>query len=296
MTEPESEQTPIYTPLSWRQTPLAKVLASQFIAMVIAFGGSLSATYLTGEIVPVAIVLIVQGLLAAWIGNRFELAKWWIPVQIFLPPAAALAATFDMPAWIYPVVFFALLLVYWNSARNRVPLYLTNRTTWTALAQLLAPEDEQAFLDIGSGIGGALFYLARNRPNINFTGIESAPLPFALSWLRWKLSGSGNVTLKYGDFWKLDLGEFDTVYAFLSPEPMPKLYCKAQAELRDGALLISNSFAVPEVPADETLTVNDRRRTQLHLWRMGELEQESGGQSEENIKAYDIGDGGQKGA
>ena len=269
---------------------------AQFLAFVIAFGGSLSATALTGEIIPGFIVLVVQGLIAAWFGHRFGLAGWWLPVQIGLPPAAALAASLNVPSWIYLALFGALLLVYWNSARNRVPLYLPNRTTWAALTQLLAEDEKLEFLDIGSGIGGALFYMARHRPDINFTGIESAPLPFVLSWLRCKLNGLKNVSLVYGDFWKENLETFDVIYAFLSPEPMPGLYKKARTEMRNGTLLISNSFVVPEHPADETLTVNDGRQSQLHLWRMGDLEQQDRSKPEEDIEADNVGDGGEESA
>ena len=48
---------------------------------------------------------------------------------------------------------------------------------------------------------------------------------------------------------------------------MPRLYDKAKHELRPGKLLISNSFAIPDVPAEKTLTLEDRRQTLLLLYR-----------------------------
>jgi len=39
--------------------------------------------------------------------------------------------------WIFLLVFVALSLVYWNTVHNQVPLYLTTRATWVALAELL---------------------------------------------------------------------------------------------------------------------------------------------------------------
>lgn len=219
------------TPPAWRTTPLVRVLISQILGFVIAFAGAVSTSALTGQTVHPLITLFAQGGVAAFIGHRMGLAKWWVPVQIILPPATLVATAWQVPPWIFLLIYVVMVLVYWNTARNRVPLYLTNRTTWAAMAELLPVQKGGQFLDIGCGIGGALLYLARQRPDMTFTGIESAPLPFILAWLRRLLSGARNVTLKYGDFWKEDLSRYDVAYAFLSPEPMSRLYEKAKAEM-----------------------------------------------------------------
>lgn len=253
---------------TWLKAPLLRVIASQFIGGALAFGAALGLAAMMGFAAPGLVVLLAQGLLAAWFGHKFGLARWWSPVQVMLPPAAMLASRLPVPPWIFLVIFLVLLFIYWNAAKTRVPFYLTNRTTWRALAELLADKKSGAFVDIGSGIGGALFYLATQRPDLRFTGIESAPLPFGVAWVRLKLLRTPNVELVYGDFWQSDLSLYDVAYAFLSPAPMPNLYTKARAEMKPGSLLISNSFTVPDNPADETLTVDDARMTELHLWRM----------------------------
>jgi len=132
----------------------------------IAFAGALSAAALTGETIHPLITLLVQGIVAAVIGHRLSLAKWWVPVQIILPPAPLIATAWQVLPWIFLLVFVALSLVYWNTVRNQVPLYLTTRTTWVALAELLPEEKGGQFIDIGCGIGGALLYLARQRPSL----------------------------------------------------------------------------------------------------------------------------------
>ncbi len=254
-------------PPSWRTTPLVQVLLSQVTGFIIAFAGAITTTALTGQTIHPLMTLLVQGLVAAFVGHRLGLAKWWLPVQIVLPPATLIATAWKVPSWIFLVVFIVLLLVYWNTARNRVPLYLTNRTTWAKLAELLPPEKGGRFIDIGCGIAGQLIYLARQRPDMTFVGIESAPLPFALAWLRRLITSTRNLDLKYGDFWKEDLSSYDIAYAFLSPEPMPRLYEKAQAEMKPETQFISNSFVVPDHPADEIIEVEDARETKLHLWK-----------------------------
>ena len=75
--------------------------------------------------------------------------------------------------------------------------------------------------------------------------------------------GQKNCHLRWGDFWKTDLSEFDVVYAFLSPVPMPALWEKARLEMRKGSLLVSNSFIVPNVKPKRVVEVGDRRKTRL---------------------------------
>ena len=48
---------------------------------------------------------------------------------------------------------------------------------------------------------------------------------------------------------------------------MPGLRDKALREMRPGAWLISNSFAIPEVEADLVLEVGDWRGSRLYAWR-----------------------------
>jgi SAM-dependent methyltransferase len=136
-----------------------------------------------------------------------------------------------------------------------------------ALARLIPIDAGFEFVDLGCGLGGTLATLARLRPDGCFHGVEVAPLPFAVSALR-ALASGGQVQVRYGDFWKLDLAHYDVVYAFLSPVPMPRLWQKARAQMRPGTLLVSNSFEVPGVNPHATLRLDDRRGSALHVWRM----------------------------
>lgn len=256
-------------PLKRRLPPLGLALLAQLAAAITVLGGYWGLIAVFGATPPSALLLLVQGGLAGLLGVRFGLARWWLPIQFLFAPALAFGMWLPLPSWIYLIVFVGLALVYWNSAGERVPLYLTNRTTWTALVELLPARADLAFVDIGCGLGGVLTFLARHRPQGRFDGIESAPAPFAASWLRLKLYGPPNAHVVYGDYWKADLSRYDAVYCFLSPAPMPDLYRKVRAEMRSGSLFISNSFPVPDFPADEIVTVNDRRRTRLHIWRIG---------------------------
>ena len=266
MVENEGLSGPSPSRSSWAAAPLPRVIMAQIGGAIVAFGAGLGTFYALGLSIPYIAILIVQGMIAAWIGHKLVLPKWWIPVQIILPPAALLVGTFEVPAWIFLAVFLVLLLVYWNSARGRVPLYLTNRETWHALASIIESRQATHFVDLGCGIGGALLYLAKTHPNTEFTGVESAPLPFLLAWIRARLSGLDNLSIRYGSLWKQPLADYDFVYVFLSPAPMPELYEKVNREMQPNSVFVSNSFTVPGFDAEQIIQVNDKRETQLYLW------------------------------
>lgn len=210
------------------------------------------------------LLALLQGGIAATISYRQGVPPWWVPIHlVFLPLAVLVQRAEIAPGW-FLAGFALLFLVFWRTDKSRVPLYLSNRPTAAALAELL-PGRPCRVLDIGCGDGGLLRRLARARPDCRFVGIEYAPLPWLLAKLR--CLGLANATVRFGDFWDEPLAAYDLVYAFLSPAPMPRLWAKAGAEMARGALLVSNSFAVPGVEHEGLVRVADRRATRLHIYR-----------------------------
>ena len=247
--------------------PLGVAIISQVIPAVLLL---LTLRYLSSDDIkiPLFVVLSVQGAAAALFGWFLGLPKWWIPVHLILPAALVGSLSLALPSWAYLVAFVGLVLVFWNSAGDRVPLYLTNKTTWSAIERLLPPDDTGRFIDLGCGVGGLLKHLADTKQGYQIEGIESAPLPYIISRLRMALSPHLNATIRYGSLWNANLSDYDIVYCFLSPAPMPKLYEKAVTEMKAGSLFISNSFDVPNHPANEIIQLEDTRQTRLHIWRM----------------------------
>ena len=242
------------------------LLARPLVRAALAQGGALGLVLLVWgagwkQGLPVLLVLHsgLAILLSAWLG----LPRWWWPIQALCLPGALALLRLELPSWVYLLVFLLLLLIYWNAGSDRVPLYLSSQAAWGAVAQLL-PAGPIAFVDLGCGLGGLLGFLAKQRPEARFCGVESAPLPLLVSWLR--LRGRSNCQVRRADLWQVELAEFGVVYCFLSPAPMAELWRKARAELRPGALFISNSFAVPGVSPDFTVEVEGRQR--LLVWRV----------------------------
>lgn len=242
-------------------SPLRHALLAQTLAALMTAALLLA---LPGLLAQPLLLAAVQGLGAALVSHLRHGPPWWLPIHLVFMPLALLASGLGLPSWIWLAGFMALLLVFWRTDRSRVPLYLSNTTTCTALAGLL-PADPVAVVDLGCGDGGLLRRLARARPDCRFTGFEHAPLTWAWAWLCSR--SLGNLEIRYGDFWRQPLGGYALIYAFLSPVPMPRLWSKLKAEMATDALLVSNSFAVPDVRPSRIVAVADGRRSRLYCYR-----------------------------
>lgn len=214
---------------------------------------------------------VLCGLCAMLFSYVCGLAKWWLPIQAGFIPAVLLMLSAEFPPLVFLIGFLVLLLVYWSTFRSQVPLYLSSHKVWQSLAQYLSrqgPGEHSTFIDLGSGLGGVLTYLAEVRPAGSYVGVEAAPLPFCWSWLRIRRARYRNCRVLWGSLWDCDLSQYDVVFAYLSPVPMERLWLKARAEMRPGALFISNTFVVLDCPPHETIKVDDLHRSTLFIWKM----------------------------
>ncbi|MEQ9726363.1 class I SAM-dependent methyltransferase [Pseudomonas sp. WHRI 8822A] len=211
---------------------------------------------------------LVHGLLCACLARWLGLSRWWWWLNLLFVPGLLLASGAALPSWLFLLGFLLLLLLNWNSFGERVPLYLTGSGSRNALARLLEGRGERfSFVDLGCGPAGTLLWLAQRFPQAQFVGVETAPLSFAIAWLR--CIAQRNCRVRYQNLWRTDLSTVDVAYCFLSPAPMPALWDKARAELPKNAWLISNTFEIPGVAAQRVVELKDWRDSRLLLWEIG---------------------------
>jgi SAM-dependent methyltransferase len=214
---------------------------------------------------------LLCGALAAVLSWWAGLRRWWLPLQLLFAPALLLAARYEVDYRFYLGALLLLALIFGAVFRTQVPLYLSGRRVWEALSlELPAPAagTRFSFVDLGCGVGGVLRYLAARHPEGDFQGVELAPLPALIAWLRVRLARLPNCRVRWGSLWSCDLAHCDIVFAFLSPVPMPALWLKARREMRPGSLFISSSFTVPGELPDREVAVEDLRHTRLLIWKM----------------------------
>lgn len=273
MRRPTLGKNALSSPQPESADPTPPVFGSQLRQLALQFAATLAVLSLAwpyyglrNEQLPWPETALAIGAVALLLASLTRQAWWWRLIHALFVPLAWSASTIGLdPGW-YLLLFIMLLLVYRGALGGQIPLYLSNRATAAALAELTSDRPGMRFLDLGAGLGSILSPLARLRPDARFTGVENAPATWALGRLR--MTGLANCDWRWGDIWRTELSAYDVVYAFLSPAPMAALWAKAQREMRPGTLLVSNSFAVPDVAAERVIEVEDARQTQLFCYRL----------------------------
>ncbi|WP_229518343.1 trans-aconitate 2-methyltransferase [Massilia sp. PAMC28688] len=210
-------------------------------------------------------VALVQGGLAASLTRWRGLAVWWIGIELVFPLALVQALTLAIPPAVFLGLFLFLLVVYWSTFRTQVPYYPSGRRVWDEVAQLLPAGRPVRAIDIGSGLGGLVLELARRRPDARVDGIELAPLPWLIARLRALAMPGKRVRFLLGDYEALDFGQYDLVFAYLSPAAMSALWHKAAREMKTGSILASYEFLITEKTPDLSI-VPKGRGPSLYVW------------------------------
>jgi len=235
-------------------SPPIRQLALQGAAAILVLSLAWPYFGLQGEAMPWLETSLAIGGAALLFATLSRQPWWWRVIHAGFMPLVWFTHTLAIdPGW-FLLAAILLLLVYRGALTGQVPLYLSNKQTVQALADLLAERGDSRFLDLGAGVGSTTVPLADNLPDSHFTGYENAPL----TWLVGRLLSIGrpNVRWRWDDLWQADLGDYDVVYAFLSPAPMARLWEKVQAEMKPGSLFVSNSFPVPGATPDRVIDVD----------------------------------------
>jgi cyclopropane fatty-acyl-phospholipid synthase-like methyltransferase len=126
---------------------------------------------------------------------------------------------------------------------------------------------EGELFELGSGWGGLALMLARAHPHCSVIGVELSPVPWAVARLRLALARLPNCRFLLGDFHRVPLQGASAVVCYLYRGGMRRLAPKLEAELREGALVVSHTFAVPGWKPDRELDAGDWWRTRVHVYR-----------------------------
>lgn len=138
----------------------------------------------------------------------------------------------------------AVLSVVYHTLKTGIsPLPSSRRARQVMLSEI--PEGFSGrIVEAGSGWGSLAVPLARRFPEAAVIGYELSPVPLFCSRLR-RLGRCPNLRLIRADFLAVSLAEADLVVCYLFPGAMRTLDEKLRRELRPGARVFSNTFALP---------------------------------------------------
>ena len=204
--------------------------------------------------------------LAVVLSVFLRLPPWWLLIQAIFVPVVVVAFHQGITATAYLLAFALFWLIFRDNTRERVPLYLSSDRCWQVVGDHLPVDRSIRLLDAGCGLGGGIRILARRYPQCCFEGIESAPLPCLYAWFMAR--HLPNCRVRLGNYRDVDFRDYDVVYAFLSPQPMPGLWCKVRRDMRPGSLFISNNFSVPGFEPDQVIAIDDQGKNRLLIWTL----------------------------
>ncbi len=217
--------------------------------------------------VPAPAWWVVIGILAMLSGAAMGLPRWWYPFQLCAPTACAVVLLAGFSPWASFALLAGLVLMYGGGVATRVPLYLSNDAACSELTALLrAKSPTPVAIDLGAGFGGPMRFLGRQFPAGRFTSVEASPATWLVAWLLALFRP--NVHVRWGDLWAADLAACDLVYVFLSPQPMARVWAHFQAHAKPGALLVSNTFSIPDVAPLQVITLPGRADAKLFVYSL----------------------------
>jgi hypothetical protein len=210
--------------------------------------------------------LLAQGIFAATCSILFKMDWWWVVIHLAFPFLIISAFQASIPPWWFLFGFLLLLLLYWSTFKTQVPYFPSRNEVIPALLDHISESENVQVIDIGCGFAGVLLEMAKKRPSAQFWGIEIAPLPYLISWVRSYFSGR-SVRILFGDYSNLDFSKYDLVFAYLSPAAMPVLWSIVQKQMRPGTCLLSYEFVIPDIEPTAIINIGEKKHN-LYLWRI----------------------------
>jgi len=240
----------------------------QIAAFCITAVLALSISYLFKQILPLQLLLFIHCSISSCVAYILKFEWWWCLIQFFFPVALVVGLYFQLSPWLSLAIFFFLFLVFGATLRTRVPYFPSNAN----LHQFLLPAlsnltGDVKFLDVGSGLGGLLLDLSRQRQDWHFFGVEIALLPWFVSRLKVKFFNRKNVDIRLIDYRCLDFSSFDVVFVYLSPIVMNEVWLKAKSEMRPETVFVSYEFSVINAESDCVIET-EKGSPNLYIWQM----------------------------
>lgn len=107
-------------------------------------------------------------------------------------------------------------------------------------------QPNEIFYDLGAGDGRVLLIAAREF-GARAVGLEIGPIQCALIWLRAVAGGLGNkIEVRWENFYKANLKDADVVFVYATSKEIMKLGPHLEAQMKNGARLVSISADFPE--------------------------------------------------
>ena len=153
---------------------------------------------------------------------------------------------------------FSMAYSTWKTGIAPMP---SSRDSRQVMTQLL-PVDPSVCVDLGSGWGGMLIFLAQKYPHAQIIGYETSWIPYLYSKFVCRYS---NISVYRRDFLSVPHSKEAVFFCYLCPEGMQAISQKLSTKAQ---WLVSHTFALPTHTAVMTYQMNDLYRSMIYVYSL----------------------------
>jgi ribosomal protein L11 methylase PrmA len=166
------------------------------------------------------------------------------------------------------VIFLAAVaLIILQTILNGIsPMPSTNKVRSEMLRLICDLDTPHKIIDLGSGWGNLSFAFARKFSLAKVIGYENSLVPYLFSVCLNCIFKYNNLQFHFYNFFKISFNDADLIVCYLFPGAMKLLEQKFQQELKPGAVVVTNTFALPNKKPFNVIQVNDFYRTKIYLY------------------------------
>ncbi len=188
--------------------------------------------------------------------------------EMFISLIAMAETVIAITALTLIILAVSSIIIY--SLYNGVSPMPTSRKVTRALLEIaVSYRVSGAVFELGSGWGNLALLLARALPACQVIGYENSPAPYLISRAIAMIFPAQNLQLIRNNFFSASLSGADLVVCYLYPNAMKDLKVKFERELKEGSLVISNTFAVPGWEPIQIRNVPDLYHSRIYVYRVG---------------------------
>lgn len=163
-----------------------------------------------------------------------------------------------------------LLIVAWTWYNGIGPTPSSTKAKKSLLAMIPA-NFSGVIYELGSGWGTLAFALAKRYPHCQVVAYENSVVPLLYSRLYHVFYRYDNLKFIWKNFFDAPLCEADLVVCYLYPGAMRALKPVFEQHLKDGAWVLTHTFAVPTWQPVRISKVEDLYQTKIYLYQFDKI-------------------------